>query len=182
MAESALLAPNATPPAPSLRIRETRDDAALLALFNEAHFQHNATHMARFVDVEHMRVWLSGLGADKCEIVAALDGELAGFATLFCMQDRQNHIGWFFLGVREKFCGQGVGATLLRALLRIADDMLGLERVQLTVYADNAAAIALYRTFGFEFEGRHKKFLRRDECFVDGLSMARFKPAAVAPK
>jgi len=48
-----------------------------------------------------------------------------------------------------------------------------LQRLQLTVFDDNAAAIALYRKFGFEIEGRHPRFGRRGEAFVDAVTMAR---------
>ena len=35
-------------------------------------------------------------------------------------------------------------------------------RIELTVYTDNAAAIALYRKFGFEIEGTHRAYALRD--------------------
>ncbi len=38
----------------------------------------------------------------------------------------------------------------------LADNWLNLQRLELTVYSDNAAAIALYRKFGFEQEGCHR--------------------------
>ena len=63
--------------------------------------------------------------------------------------------------------------TLAFALLAIADRWLGLGRVELTVFTDNARAIALYRSFGFETEGTLRGFALRDGALVDAYTMAR---------
>jgi putative acetyltransferase len=155
------------------RLREARDDEALLALFNEDNFQRFATHLKPFGGLEEMRCWLACLGAEKFEIVCDSGGEMAGFAGLYLLADRQSHIGWFFLGVREKFQRRGVGASLMASLLGAADILAGLRRLQLTVFADNEPAIRLYRKFGFQIEGRHADFLRREDGSVDAFTMAR---------
>jgi len=46
----------------------------------------------------------------------------------------------------------------------------------LTVYTDNAAAIALYRKFGFELEGTHRAYGLRDGRYADVHAMARLHP------
>jgi putative acetyltransferase len=65
----------------------------------------------------------------------------------------------------------------MQALCDYADRWLGLRRIELQVYADNARAIALYRRFGFEHEGTHRAYALRDGQLVDSLSMARLVPA-----
>ncbi len=164
----------------ALRLRDPHDDADLVALFNEDRFQRFATHLPPFAGVEEMRGWLACLGADKCEIVCECEGQLAGFAGLYLLTERQSHIGWFFLGVREKFQRRGFGAALLQRLLEIADLLAGLQRVQLTVFADNEPAIRLYRRFGFEIEGLHPDFIRREDGPVDAYTMARLTTADAA--
>ena len=37
-------------------------------------------------------------------------------------------------------------------MIDLAENWLGLTRIELTVYADNASAIALYKKFNFEVE------------------------------
>jgi putative acetyltransferase len=55
----------------------------------------------------------------------------------------------------------------------ILDNWLNLTRVELRVYVDNAPAIALYKKFGFEIEGTHRRMASRNDEYVDGYSMAR---------
>ncbi len=64
---------------------------------------------------------------------------------------------------------------MLRELIEIADDWLNLRRIELTVYVDNARAIALYERHGFEIEGTHRDYAFRGGAFVDAYAMARVK-------
>ena len=43
------------------------------------------------------------------------------------------------------------------------------------VYSDNAAAIALYRKFGFMVEGTHHRYALRDGVLVYSLTIARLR-------
>ena len=85
---------------------------------------------------------------------------------------------------RAEAQGQGVGTALMQAMCDYADRWLGLLRLELTVYVDNAAAIKLYRKFGFEIEGRFRGYAMRDGHLVDAFSMARIHPAppTIAPR
>ena len=53
------------------------------------------------------------------------------------------------MAVHDDWAGRGVGTALMQAALDLADNWLGLTRVELTVWADNQAALALYRKAGF---------------------------------
>ena len=57
----------------------------------------------------------------------------------------------------------------------VIEKWLNLARIELTVFTDNEAAIALYRKFGFEIEGTLRKYAFRDGEFVDAYAMARIK-------
>jgi L-phenylalanine/L-methionine N-acetyltransferase len=80
------------------------------------------------------------------------------------------------VAVRDDRQGKGVGTALMEAALDLADNWLNLARIELTVYVDNAPAIALYEKFGFEVEGTHRRFAFRKGEYVDAYSMARLKP------
>ncbi len=43
------------------------------------------------------------------------------------------------------------------------------------MYTDNAAAVALYKKFGFEIESTHRRYAFRNGEYLDAYSMARIK-------
>ena len=89
---------------------------------------------------------------------------------------RRRHVGAIGMAVARDAQGQGVGTALMAAIVDWADNWAQLLRLELTVYVDNAVAIALYRKFGFEHEGTHRAFALRDGAFVDAHAMARLHP------
>jgi putative acetyltransferase len=110
------------------------------------------------------------------QLVALHQGTVIGSITLEQFpRIRRSHAGSFGMGVASQWQGKGVGSKLLAAVLDIADNWMNLRRVELSVYADNEAAISLYRKFGFETEGLFRDYAVRDGVYVDTLSMARLR-------
>jgi putative acetyltransferase len=94
-----------------------------------------------------------------------LDGTLVaveGDETLGSVHVEPSRHGFGELGmaVAREHRGQGVGSALLAAAIASAREN-GLHKLSLGVFAHNAAAIALYRKFGFVEEGRRVKHYRR---------------------
>lgn len=109
-------------------------------------------------------------------LVAEVEGQVVGSIGLHVnRRPRLSHIASFGMMVRDDWQGKGIGTALLKAALDLADQWLNLLRIELTVYTDNAAAIALYKKFGFEIEGTMRKAAFRDGMFVDVFMMARVK-------
>jgi len=166
-----------------IRLRDNRDSADLFELFNEERFLHYASARGPFSSTAELQIWLANIACSRrFEVVGVFAGKTVGFGGLYVMGDGLNHSGWILLGVREAFQGRGVGARLLQMLTAAASLVIGLRRVQLTVFSDNEPAIKLYRRFGFAVEGRHRDFVRRGDHFVDALTMAKLyveaEPAA----
>lgn len=68
--------------------------------------------------------------------------------------------------------GRGGGRMLMEAALAAVPD--DAHKVELEVFPDNEAAIALYRSFGFEEEGlRRDHYRREDGSLRSSLVMAR---------
>jgi L-phenylalanine/L-methionine N-acetyltransferase len=111
-------------------------------------------------------------------LVACVEGEVVGSLGLETSPTRwrMRHVGSIGMSVRDDWQGRGIGTALMEAALDLADNWLNLTRIELRVYVDNAAAIALYKKFGFEVEGTHRHLAFRDGEFVDAYSMARLKP------
>ncbi len=57
----------------------------------------------------------------------------------------------------------------------LCDNWLRVERIELTVFADNAPAIAVYKKYGFEIEGTGRRYALRNGEYVDAYYMARMK-------
>jgi L-phenylalanine/L-methionine N-acetyltransferase len=109
-------------------------------------------------------------------LVACVDEEVVGHLGLETFtRPRRRHVGYIGIAVRDDWQGRGVGTALMEAALDLADNWLNLTRVELTVYVDNAAGVALYKKFGFEIEGTHPRYAFRSGEYVDAYSMARLK-------
>jgi RimJ/RimL family protein N-acetyltransferase len=85
------------------------------------------------------------------------EGAIVGNASLHTNPKipRRAHTGSLGMAVPAAWQRKGVGSALLGAIVELADHWLGLARLELTVYVDNEAALALYRKFDFEIHRRH---------------------------
>ena len=124
---------------------------------------------------ETTRKMLENSGPGSVTLVVEQDGRIIGNGGLDRHQGRRAHAAGLGMGVQDDCRGRGVGSRLLREPLTVADDWLDLRRVELTVYVDNAPAIALYKRSGFEIEGTHRAYAFRAGSFVDAYAMARMK-------
>lgn len=119
---------------------------------------------------------IESLGPNYHELVAEVDGHVVGTAGLVAFQGRMNHVGEIaHIMVHDEFQGRGIGRQLMEALLDIADNYLGLVRVELLVYPDNEGAVRLYESLGFAHEGIRRKGARRQGRLVDLLMLARIQ-------
>jgi ribosomal protein S18 acetylase RimI-like enzyme len=84
-----------------------------------------------------------------------------------------NHCGTLGMGVRKGYRRQGIGERLAARTIAEAKE-LGLERIELEVYASNVPAIRLYEKMGFGVEGVKKRACRIDGRYDDVVDMALF--------
>jgi putative acetyltransferase len=112
---------------------------------------------------------------DDHVFVAVVDGQVVGMAGLHVGKSKLRHSGSVGMMVHDQFQGQGIGRELLEMLLHVADNFLGLTRVELEVYPDNSRAIRLYEGCGFEHEGRKRKAVWRHGEHQDILVMGRVR-------
>jgi putative acetyltransferase len=127
--------------------------------------------------LEQRRNWINQHVASGNFLVAAVDGRVVGNLGLdLAGASRRSHVASMGMSVHDDFQNRGVGSALMVAMIELADSWLGLRRIELEVYADNAAAIHLYEKFGFVIEGTARDYARRPGGFVDAHHMARLHP------
>jgi ribosomal protein S18 acetylase RimI-like enzyme len=119
------------------------------------------------------RFVLDSLKDGAVHVVALAGDEVVGWCDLRPKASvTLRHSAVLGMGVLREHRGQGWGSRLLEATLEMADAR-GIRRAELVVRADNEPAIALYRRFGFELEGRCRQYLRHEGVDYDALLMAR---------
>jgi putative acetyltransferase len=164
-----------------LLIRAARpgDAEGLAALANLPKYRFGTLRMP-YESPEYWRRRIESAEFGNLGLVAELAQRIVGTASLARRAGRCLHAADIGMGVHDDFYGRGIGSALLGALVEAADGWLNVKRLQLTVYTDNAAAIGLYRKFGFQEEGVLRAFAFRDGAYVDALSMARLVPELAA--
>jgi ribosomal protein S18 acetylase RimI-like enzyme len=142
-------------PDPPFQIRLARDDdrLPLAVLFAAVAEERDGIATEPPVDVDASA---AGWPLDGT-LVAVAGTELVG-----SLHVAQSRFGFGELGmtVAREWRGHGVGSALLAAAIEWARGR-GLHKLSLGVFTHNAAAIALYRKFGFVEEGRRVKHYRR---------------------
>ena len=134
-----------------------------------------------FPSEEDWRKRLSEAGEQTHALVACVDGEVVGMVWLSASKSpRRAHAGYLGMAVHDEWQSKGVGSALVMAIVELADKWLNLSRLELTVYVDNEPGVRLYKKFGFEIEGTHRKYAFRDGAYVDAYCMARVRPDEVA--
>ena len=133
------------------------------------------------IPVQSAEVWkqrLSNVAPQDRILVAVADGEVVGNLGLHPQTNvRRAHVAGIGMAVRDDWHGKGIGKTLLRSAVDLADNWLGLIRLELTVWADNAVAQRLYASEGFVVEGTHRAYALRHGRYTDAIAMARLHPA-----
>lgn len=170
------------PPPAALTIRRAtpKDAAAITRIMGDPAVYPGLLQMP-YADEERQRAWLAEMGAaGKADLalVAERGGTVVGSAGLHPagVSARRRHAVYFGISVAAEAQRQGVGKALMQAICDYADRWIGALRIELTVFADNAPAIALYRRFGFVVEGTMRAYALRDGRYEDGIAMVRFHP------
>lgn len=159
----------------TIRRAEPEDYAAVQAIYDTPRAQAGTLQLP-FPSLDLWRQRMQAVDPNAHLLLACAGDEVVGQLGLYVSANpRRRHVGELGMGVRDDWQGRGAGGALLKAAIDLADRWLQLRRLELQVYADNAAGIALYARHGFAEEGRHRAYAFRDGGFVDALAMARVR-------
>lgn len=75
----------------------------------------------------------------------------------------------------KKFRGKGIGLDIGTLLVNYAFNHLNMRKIYCEVFADNTAALSLYKKLGFVEEGLLKEHIYKNGQFKDIIVMAKFK-------
>ena len=121
--------------------------------------------------------WWEGQLDDELSTLfgAFVDHQLAGIVGLAFdpWEDAQHKATLFGLYVPQAMRGEGLGEQLVQAVLSLAEEEPEIKVVELTVSANNNAALALYRRCGFEQSGLEDCAIRVGEAYYDRVHMRR---------
>ncbi len=164
-----------------IRAAEPSDAAAISALMGgEGAFE--GTLQMPMMPVASRVERFSKMDANSLHIVAVhgLDTaeEVIGAASLMQAPNilRRAHVRSLGIAVAYGWQGKGVGDQLMTSAMHWADLWAGVLRIELTVFADNARAVALYGRHGFVREGLMRGSALKDGAYADTLLMARLHP------
>ena len=163
-----------------LRAPRVEDAAALIeylrTIAGETRFLYQSPDEVKLT-VEQEEEFLRGRIDDPraAMILATVDGEHAGNCAFSGVSPKRRYTHRCSLGIAlyQKYWGLGLGRRLMECALELAKDC-GYEQAELEVVADNARAIALYESLGFEVYGRHVRDMKYDDgSYADALLMAK---------
>ncbi len=157
-----------------IRALEPADMADLTEAWNQP-LAYACTLQLPFTSVDARQKRNAAWSPADTRLVAVIQGKVIGSIGLNRFENRRSHAGSIGMAVHDAYSGRGAGSALMGAIIDLADNWLQLKRLELSAYADNARAIALYERFGFEREGLHRAYSWRNGAYVDSLAMARLR-------
>jgi ribosomal protein S18 acetylase RimI-like enzyme len=108
----------------------------------------------------------------ETHIVAFDTGRLVGHVNV--QRERHpvtQHVASLSIAVAANARGRGIGRRLMEEAVAWSK-RVGIEKLVLSVYPHNEAAISLYRSFGFVDEGRLARHSRKSYGYEDEILMA----------
>ena len=129
------------------------------------------------VTVEQKSRWVKSIrDRGVLWVLAELESDLVGSLSLARYRDSEKtrHVRNLAMGVAREYRGMGVGTALMDYAVRWARRQRSVKKIVLSVFSTNTKAIALYRKFGFAYEGRRKKQFLIQGKYVDEIMMGRF--------
>lgn len=151
-----------------LRPATAADAAATAAIYNAEVLGSRVTFDLVTRTVEEQAEWLDARSGALEVVVAEIDGELAGFASLSAYRERAAYRTTVedSVYVHADHRGAGVGRALLDEIVSVARER-GFHAVIARIVADHAASIRLHAAVGFQHVGVEREVGRKFGRWLD---------------
>jgi RimJ/RimL family protein N-acetyltransferase len=116
---------------------------------------------------------LSGVERDKiAALIAEADGRLVGSCEINPKRGYSAHLGSLGISLLDGYREIGIGQEIMLETEKLAK-RLGIEVVELEVFAINARAIHVYEKVGYKVTGRVPDAIKWDDGYIDSLIMVK---------
>jgi L-amino acid N-acyltransferase len=151
-----------------LRPATAADAAATAAIYNAEVTGSRVTFDLVTRTVEEQAEWLDARSGALEVVVAEIDGEIAGFASLSPYRDRPAYRTTVedSIYVHGDHRGSGVGRALLEEIVAVARER-GFHSVIARIVADHTASIRLHKAAGFQHVGVEREVGRKFGRWLD---------------
>lgn len=140
------------------------DAPAIREVYRAAAVSGTLARMPDEVDDAYVAEFMAA-AKDGLEVVAELDGRVIGEIHASRLGPRifSHGLGDLTIAVHPDHQGKGVGKRMFQEFLRIVrEEMPDIHRVELFAWGGNQAAIKLYESLGFRYEGTLPRRVRMD--------------------
>ena len=128
------------------------------------------------VSIKSATKWFNNYLKDRNKkyFIISDEEKAVGFMGLKNISKRNKNAELFICIGEDEYRGRGIGKKAMKWLINYGFNKLKLHKINLGVFEENIIAVKLYKSLGFEIEGKMKDdaFFRRK--FHDMLSMAVF--------
>lgn len=159
--------------------RATLDDAAAIAdIYTQGIIERIATFESEPRTEADIRKKLQSDSERHPTIVAEIDGNVAGWASISLYRPRECYagIGEFSFYIDRDARGKGVGQTILKALIDEAEK-LGYWKLLSRVFPFNHASLNACKKQGFREVGTYEKHAKLDDKWLDVVIIERMIPS-----
>jgi putative acetyltransferase len=162
-----------------IRGQQNDDGESLFALWNSSAIIQNSFELP-YITEEVFRERFGTPPANTHALIAEVilpsgRKRIIGIAWLQVLAGRMRHIGQLTCIIHPDYENGDAGSTLLEQVLDLADNWLGLRRIETIAYTCNAAAVALYQQHNFEMEATMRRYAFRNGEYADAYMMARLR-------
>lgn len=158
----------------NLRLARPEDAEATRAIYNTEVTGSTVTFDLVPRSIDDQLAWLDQRSGAMAVVVAEIDGQVVGFASLSPYRDRPAYATTVedSVYVDADFRGQGVARALLAEILDIASTR-GFHAVMARIVGGHDASIGLHNSLGFEIVGTEREVGRKFGKWLDVVIMQR---------